>query len=201
GHRKDLLIQDYHFKAKIRPEDSAGCCFIRFVIPLELLENNTCGIKQNTHLAKLMQQVERIIWDEAPMMKKYAFEALDKTIGDILGYPEPKKRNKHFGRVAVLLRGDFRQIIPVIPKGKRADIVHACINHSELWKHCQVLAVGDGRVPARMKDGEDEPTWIEIPKKFLINSSNSPIEQIVIETYPNFIERQKDDAYLKNKQS
>ncbi|GJX17416.1 ATP-dependent DNA helicase PIF1-like protein [Tanacetum coccineum] len=27
----------------------------RFLIPLELLENNTCGIKQNTHLAELMQ--------------------------------------------------------------------------------------------------------------------------------------------------
>ncbi|GKE23945.1 ATP-dependent DNA helicase PIF1-like protein [Tanacetum coccineum] len=64
-----------------------------------------------------------------------------------------------------------------------------------------VLAVGDGRVPAKMKDGEDEPTWIDIPEKFLINSSNSPIEQIVIETYPDFIERQKDDAYLRNEQS
>ncbi|GKB60691.1 ATP-dependent DNA helicase PIF1-like protein [Tanacetum coccineum] len=29
----------------------------RFVIPLELMENNTCGIKQNTHLAELMQEV------------------------------------------------------------------------------------------------------------------------------------------------
>ncbi|GJZ08213.1 ATP-dependent DNA helicase PIF1 [Tanacetum coccineum] len=39
----------------------------RFVIPLELMENSTCGIKQNTHLAELMQQVQLIIWDEAPM--------------------------------------------------------------------------------------------------------------------------------------
>ncbi|GKD66610.1 ATP-dependent DNA helicase PIF1-like protein, partial [Tanacetum coccineum] len=35
----------------------------RFVIPLELLENSTCGIKQNTHFAELMQEVELIIWD------------------------------------------------------------------------------------------------------------------------------------------
>ncbi|GKC11961.1 ATP-dependent DNA helicase PIF1-like protein [Tanacetum coccineum] len=28
----------------------------RFVIPLELMENRTCGIKQNTYLAELMQQ-------------------------------------------------------------------------------------------------------------------------------------------------
>ncbi|GJZ69575.1 ATP-dependent DNA helicase PIF1-like protein [Tanacetum coccineum] len=62
-----------------------------------------------------------------------------------------------------------------------------------------VLAVDDGRVPARMKDGEDEPTWIEILEKLLINSSNSPIEQIVTKTCPNFIKRQKDDAYLRER--
>ncbi|GKD13128.1 ATP-dependent DNA helicase PIF1-like protein, partial [Tanacetum coccineum] len=96
----------------------------RFIIPFELLENRTCSIKQNTHLAELMQEVELI--------------------------------------------QDFNQ-----------------------W----VMVVGDGKLPAKIKDGEDEPTWIEIPEKFLINSSNSPIEQIVVKTYPNFIERQRDDAY------
>nr|GEX85798.1 ATP-dependent DNA helicase PIF1-like [Tanacetum cinerariifolium] len=38
---------------------------------------------------------------------------------------------------------------------------------------------------------------IQIPKKFLIKSSDSPIKKIVAETYPNFIERQHDDEYLK----
>ncbi|GJW64668.1 ATP-dependent DNA helicase PIF1-like protein [Tanacetum coccineum] len=33
----------------------------RFIIPLELLENNTCGIKQNTHLAEIMKDVQLII--------------------------------------------------------------------------------------------------------------------------------------------
>ncbi|GJZ95013.1 ATP-dependent DNA helicase PIF1-like protein [Tanacetum coccineum] len=101
--------------------------------------------------------------------------------------------------MAVLLGGDFRQILLVIPKGKRADIVKACINRSELWKHCKVLAIGDGKVPARIKDGEDEPTWIEIPETFLIPSSESPIQQIFKETYPNFIQRQIDDAYLRER--
>ncbi|GKD19375.1 ATP-dependent DNA helicase PIF1-like protein [Tanacetum coccineum] len=39
----------------------------RFVIPLQLMENITCKIKQNTHLAELLQEVKLIIWDEAPM--------------------------------------------------------------------------------------------------------------------------------------
>ncbi|GJV66231.1 ATP-dependent DNA helicase PIF1-like protein [Tanacetum coccineum] len=173
----------------------------RFVIPLELLENSTCGIKQNTHVAELMQEVELIIWDEAPMTQKYAFEALDKTLRDILGYPAPKNQNKIFGGLTVLLGGDFRQILPVIPKGKRADIYYANgeIDTQKQYFNQWVLAVGDGKLPTKIKDGEDEPNWIEIPEKFLINSSNSPIEQIVAETYPNFIERQRDDAYLRER--
>ncbi|GKB25186.1 ATP-dependent DNA helicase PIF1-like protein [Tanacetum coccineum] len=146
---------------------------------------------------ELMQQVELVIWDEAPMTQKYAFEALDKTLWDILGYPVPNKRNKIFGGMMILLGGDFKQILPVIPKGKREDIVQACINCLELWKHCKVSTLKRSMRPARIKDGEDEPTWIEIPETFLIPSLDSPIQHIVEETYPNFIKRQKDDAYLR----
>nr|GEV86276.1 ATP-dependent DNA helicase PIF7-like [Tanacetum cinerariifolium] len=91
----------------------------RFVIPLELLENSNCGIKQNTHFVKLMQEIELIIWDEASMTQKYAFEALDKTLRDILGYPATANMNKIFCGLTVLLGDDFRQILSVIPKGKR----------------------------------------------------------------------------------
>ncbi|GJR10739.1 hypothetical protein Tco_0793391 [Tanacetum coccineum] len=32
-----------------------------------------------------------------------------------------------------------------------------------------VLAVGDGTLPAKIKEGEDEPTWIDILEKFQKN--------------------------------
>ncbi|GJW53579.1 ATP-dependent DNA helicase PIF1-like protein [Tanacetum coccineum] len=200
----------------------------RFIIPLELMENSTCGIKQNTHLAELMQHVRLIIWDEAPMTQRYVFEALDKTLRDILGYKNPAKRNRIFGGMTVLLGGDFRQILPVIPNAKRPEVIQACINQSELWKYCKVftltrsmhvngygcngeidnrkqdfnrwvLAVGDGKLPAKKKETEDEPTWIEIPEEFLIKSWTSLIEKIIAETYPDFTSRQTDDEYLKER--
>nr|GEY79200.1 hypothetical protein [Tanacetum cinerariifolium] len=34
-----------------------------------------------------------------------------------------------------------------------------------------VLVVGDGKLPAKKKEIEDEPTWIEIPKEFLLKSN------------------------------
>nr|GEU43251.1 hypothetical protein [Tanacetum cinerariifolium] len=65
---------------------------IREALNLELLENITFGIKQNTYLAELVQEVQLIIWDKAPMTQKYAFEELDKTLRDILGFRNQKKR-------------------------------------------------------------------------------------------------------------
>ncbi|GJY43864.1 ATP-dependent DNA helicase PIF1-like protein [Tanacetum coccineum] len=73
----------------------------RFVIPLELMENN----------------------DEAPMTQRYAFEALDKTLRDIFVYKNPGERNRIIGGMTILLGGDFRLILPVIPKAKRPEIV------------------------------------------------------------------------------
>nr|GEX76605.1 hypothetical protein [Tanacetum cinerariifolium] len=146
----------------------------RFVIPLELLENSTCGIKQNTHLAELMQEVELIIWDEAPMTQKCAFKALDKTLRDILGNPASENRNTTFGGMTVLLGGDFRQIYQSSQKA-RGQILSRRVSTT---RYCGSTA-SDGKLPAKLKDGEDEPTWIEILEKFLINSTNSSIEQIV----------------------
>nr|GEX69755.1 ATP-dependent DNA helicase PIF1-like [Tanacetum cinerariifolium] len=116
------------------------------------------------------------------------------------GYKNPEKRNAIFGGVTVLQGGDFRQILPVIPKGKRAEIVQACINRLELWKSCKiftltksmrvneycvngeidnqkkqfnkwVLDVGDGIVDAKKKEDEDEATCIEIPADFIIKAA------------------------------
>nr|GEU46810.1 hypothetical protein [Tanacetum cinerariifolium] len=136
------------------------------------------------------------------MTQKYALEALDKTLRDILGNKNPKKRNAIFGGVTVLLGGDFKPILSVIPKGKRAEIVQACINRSELWKSCKVFTsmrvneyCVNGEIDNRkkqfnkwvldvrdkimdaLKEDEDEATWIEIPKDFIIKAAESPIEQ------------------------
>ena len=86
-------------------------------------------------------RINQKIWDEAPMTQRYAFEALDKTLRDILGFEHPENRDRIFGGMTVLLGGDFRQILPVIPKAKRSEVIQACINRSELWKACNVFTL------------------------------------------------------------
>ena len=50
-----------------------------------------------------------IVWDEAPMSHRYQLEALDRTLRDVTGVDEP------FEGKIMLLSGDFRQCLPVIP--------------------------------------------------------------------------------------
>ncbi|KAH0682655.1 hypothetical protein KY290_021244 [Solanum tuberosum] len=89
----------------------------RFVIPLNITEDSTCNLKQGTPLAHLLIKTKLIIWDEAPMMHKHCFEALDKTLRDIIGYKDATKSELPFGGKTIVLGGDFRQILLVIPKG------------------------------------------------------------------------------------
>ena len=57
----------------------------RFKIPLEISQNSMCSIKKDTHLTELIQNTSLIVWDEAPVNHKYCFEALDRTLRDIVG--------------------------------------------------------------------------------------------------------------------
>ncbi|XP_058783932.1 uncharacterized protein LOC131658680 [Vicia villosa] len=79
-----------------------------------------------------------IIWDEAPMANKFCFESLDKSLKDIMS-GITHAGDSIFGGKVVVFGGDFRQILPVIPRGTRSDIIHATINSSYIWDHCKVL--------------------------------------------------------------
>jgi ATP-dependent DNA helicase PIF1 len=111
----------------------------KFKIPVPTFENSTCNINGESDHAELLRQTKLIIWDEAPMCHKYTFETLDRTLRDVVKDEEDK--NKIFGGKVVVFGGDFRQILPVIPRGSRSDIVHASINASKIWDHCQVLTL------------------------------------------------------------
>ncbi|CAN0874978.1 ATP-dependent DNA helicase PIF1 [Linum grandiflorum] len=56
----------------------------RFKIPIEVDHGSTCLIKKGTSLARLMEQATLIVWDEAPMVHRLSFEAVDRTLCDIM---------------------------------------------------------------------------------------------------------------------
>nr|XP_012567255.2 ATP-dependent DNA helicase RRM3-like isoform X1 [Cicer arietinum]XP_027186627.1 ATP-dependent DNA helicase RRM3-like isoform X1 [Cicer arietinum]XP_027186628.1 ATP-dependent DNA helicase RRM3-like isoform X1 [Cicer arietinum]XP_027186629.1 ATP-dependent DNA helicase RRM3-like isoform X1 [Cicer arietinum] len=110
----------------------------RFQLPLNPNEASTCSINKGTHLAELIMQTSLIIWDEAPMANKYCFEAVDRSLRDIMKGIKEDYGLKPFGGITTVLGGDFRQILPVVRKGDRHDMIQACIKNSYLWNSCEV---------------------------------------------------------------
>ncbi|XP_057426233.1 uncharacterized protein LOC130719634 [Lotus japonicus] len=194
-----------------------------FSIPLSLNEDSCCGIPQGSPKAQLLQLTKLIIWDEAPMVSRYAFEALDRTLRDIMRFTIHDSCEKPFGGKVIVLGGDFRKILPVIPKGRRAEIVMSTINSSRLWRFCKVLNltenmrlttststgsdeeikrfakwvldVGDGNL-GHYNDGESD---VQIPNDLLIYKSSNPIADIVNLMYPDIVQNVGCVKYYSDK--
>ncbi|XP_019154260.1 PREDICTED: uncharacterized protein LOC109150730 [Ipomoea nil] len=110
----------------------------------------------------------------------------------------------------MVLGGDFRQILPVIPRGTRQDIVGASINSSYLWQNCKVLrltknlrlqrlanddsaedinsfskwiaGIGDGLIGVP----NDGCAVINIPEQNVLRPHGDSISAIVNRTFPEF---------------
>jgi hypothetical protein len=109
-----------------------------FHIPLNTTDESTCDIKLGTDLAVWLNKTLLIIWDEAPMAHRNCFEALDKSLRDILRCKNKNSDRIPFGGMTIVLGGDFRQILPMATKEKREHIVNASNKRSYLWSHFTV---------------------------------------------------------------
>ncbi|XP_028053298.1 uncharacterized protein LOC114257721 [Camellia sinensis] len=98
----------------------------RFKIPLNPEASSVCSITKQSDLVELIRRATIIIWDEATMTNRYAFEALNRTLIDITGVDYP------FGGKIMVFGGDFRQVLPIVPKGTKAETIAASIVKSSL---------------------------------------------------------------------
>jgi hypothetical protein len=105
----------------------------RFKIPLDIDELSFCDIKRGSKLAELLMQTNLIIWDEAIMTNRQCFEALDRSLKDILSEVDNKASNVPFGGKVVVLGGDPKQILPVVENASKTQIINASIFKSYLW--------------------------------------------------------------------
>ncbi|EOY03839.1 Uncharacterized protein TCM_019031 [Theobroma cacao] len=162
------------------------------------------------------------------MIHRFCFEALNKSLQDLLTDNCLETENKAFSGKIMLLGGDFRQILPIVEVGTRSDIVNASINQSLLWKFCCIyklktnmrllrsnfdkhtifeisscaqwlLDIENGNIPASNYGDEDEPCWIQIPDDLLLPSIENPIETIVSVVYNQLQEKFADLDYLKQR--
>ncbi|XP_037930131.1 ATP-dependent DNA helicase pif1-like [Teleopsis dalmanni] len=104
-------------------------------LPLNIhsCENAVCNIKKHSNMAKILQKCHIIVWDECTMAHKYSLKALNRTLKDL------NANDRLFGGALILLAGDFRQTLPVIPRSTYADEINACLKSSILWRSVHIL--------------------------------------------------------------
>jgi DNA replication protein DnaC len=117
-----------------------------FKIPVEQLhQHSTCGIAKESQYAQMLAIARLLIWDEAGNQSRYAFEAVDRLLQDV------RDDHRAFGGMTVVFGGDFRQTLPIVPRGSREEIVSHTLRKSYLWSHIRVL-----RLRQNMRLGIDE---------------------------------------------
>jgi ATP-dependent exoDNAse (exonuclease V) alpha subunit len=176
-------------------------------------------------MAELIEETSLIIWDEALMTNRRAFEALDRTLRDIQSAHSPHASYVPFGGKVVVLGGDIRQILPVVEGGTRPQIIASAIFNCHLWSSVKVLHltqnmrlrstdlepatqqrlaefsnwmlnIGEAKVPSVTREGETEPSWIKIPSDLLLMTNQDKIVAIVQATYPDFLLNYRNEQYL-----
>ena len=119
-------------------------------IPVNIHADSLCNVSASSELAELLRATELIMWDEAPMMHKHCFEAVDRTLQDLTC------RDDLFGGKIVVLGGDFRQVLPVVNRGTRAAIVNSCLKRSYIWGKLRTLQLHiNMRVQRLLSEGHD----------------------------------------------
>lgn len=188
----------------------------RFKIPLELSESSCCTINHRTDLASLIQQASLFIWDEASTINRFAFEAVVRTIRDLVKNTPYCSEDRIFGGKLFVLGGDFRQILPVVSKVGHELTVSSSLPRSTIWRNCQVLhlrtnmqvlssslspqmhieyqnfaswviSVGEGNVQETRIYETGDANWIKIPKIFPIKNDKQSLDRLIVAVYPTFI--------------
>ena len=193
----------------------------RFNLPCDFDDFTLGDISRRSAVAELIREAKVIIWDEAPMAHRKVFECVDRTLRDVMDTD-----SKPFGGKTMVLSGDFRQVLPVIPRAARPQIVQACLNRTALWPQVEIhhLTI-NMRVRKKAKDGatveeikelkefanilkqigdgdfpvtkQIGPDTIKIPETWLSKSTN--IQDFIEEAFPKLNVKCNDDDYLRGR--
>nr|XP_051201884.1 uncharacterized protein LOC127315434 [Lolium perenne] len=182
----------------------------RFKIPLNLEDGSSCNFTKQSGTAKLLRMASLILWDEATMTKRQAVEALDNSMRDIMG-----RRDLPFGGKTIVFGGDFRQVLPVVRKGSRAEIIDAALRSSYLWKGMHqlplvtnmrahsdkwfadyLLRVGNGTEEADMEGNIRLPEDICIPST---DMDKDDLEKLIEHVFPSLSDNMDDPNYMTSR--
>jgi hypothetical protein len=183
----------------------------RFHLPIITRENCTWDVSAQSQDAELFRETDLIIWDEVSMAHRHLIEALDTGLRDI------KNNDTPFAAKVIVFAGDFRQILPIVKHGSRAQIVNACLKRSRIWHqniethhflinrrlrlhgidtnsedYAQwLLTIGNGTAPTTSNETYDD--LIDIPEHILLEGTKEDLAEWV---FPNLEKHYLDAKWM-----
>ncbi|KAK8933828.1 hypothetical protein KSP39_PZI015390 [Platanthera zijinensis] len=141
------------------------------------------------------------------MADRKALEAVDRSFRDATNISRP------FGGKIMILGGDFRQVLPVVVNGTRAQIINASIVQSYLWSHVRILSLTENmrakhdiafsEYLLRVGNGTETTTeaeMIRIPDTLgLLWEGEHSITDLITVTFPNLYSHVGDKNYMRDR--
>lgn len=143
----------------------------QFKLKVPLDETCTSSIRQTSSEAELIRRAKLIIWDEATMAPSIALDAVDRCLKHLM------ENNLPFGGKVLLLGGDFRQTLPVVPHASRAAIVESSVKFNKYWEHFKILKLHNN---VRSEDPEFSKWLIDLGNGSLPTTEVLPDDVIEI---------------------
>ncbi|UYV62947.1 hypothetical protein LAZ67_2002586, partial [Cordylochernes scorpioides] len=180
-------------------------------LPIPLNETSISNIKMTTMAAGTLREAKLFIIDECTMASNHALNTIDRLLRKVMTEDKKYPNQIPFGGKVLIVGGDFRQCLPVIPHGMRAQIVQSCLKYSQTWSHFEhlplvrnvrarsdpeytewLLKLGNGSLPTFDDLGAD---LIEIPQELICK--DDIVREIFGDTItPELIETMSQRAIL-----
>ena len=97
-------------------------------------------MRPNSKDADQLRSAKLIIIDEVSMMTKHGLLFIDVLLKNIMNSDDA------FGNKIIVIGGDFRQTLPVVPNGSRIEIIETIVKKGSLWQHfkkCRYLKISE----------------------------------------------------------
>lgn len=151
-----------------------------FGLPLNMNHQSVSNFINNLQSAVCtdLAKTDVFLIDEVTMMVKHGINIIDNLLRAVTNVNEP------FGGKVIVFGGDFRQLLPVVPRGSRAEIVTDSVLGSKQWRNVEVISLtqnmraqgdqqfgqwllklGTGSLPTVYNN---DPNIVEIPPHMLL---------------------------------
>lgn len=111
-----------------------------FSLPISMDQTSTSPLQRNHRLQKatILREANVILIDEITMLNCHGLRIIDNVLRSIMLQPQLP-----FGGKVIVVGGDFRQLLPVVPGASRPEILANCVTASPLWKFFERIILED----------------------------------------------------------